>query len=149
MILESVVFPRRGSLSMGLERGLGMGLLASTFDVESVVFPRRGGGRGRRHLFLLLLSRHLAQAATTNPMGLASNSGQGTTPSVFFCYWIGTLPRPPPPIPWDWLATPDKVQRPAQGGTRRGGSGGRRIRWLMKKMERQLPGRHHQSHGIG
>ena len=40
--VESVVFPRRGSLSMGLEGGLGMGLLASTFDVESVVFPRRG-----------------------------------------------------------------------------------------------------------
>ena len=29
-------------LSMGLEGGLGMGLLASTFDVESVVFLRRG-----------------------------------------------------------------------------------------------------------
>ena len=27
---------------MGLEGGLGMGLLASTFDVESVVFPMRG-----------------------------------------------------------------------------------------------------------
>ena len=40
--VESVVFPRRGSLSMGLEGGLGMGLLASTFDVESVVFLMRG-----------------------------------------------------------------------------------------------------------
>ena len=29
-------------LSMGLEGGLGIGLLASTFDVESVVFLRRG-----------------------------------------------------------------------------------------------------------
>merc|ERR1712139_133460 len=29
-------------LSMGLEGGLGMGLLASTFDVECVVFPMRG-----------------------------------------------------------------------------------------------------------
>ena len=27
---------------MGLEGGLGMGLLASTFDVESVVFLKRG-----------------------------------------------------------------------------------------------------------
>jgi hypothetical protein len=27
---------------MGLEGGVGMGLLASTFDVESVVFLRRG-----------------------------------------------------------------------------------------------------------
>ena len=27
---------------MGLERGLGMDLLASTFDVESVVFLKRG-----------------------------------------------------------------------------------------------------------
>ena len=27
---------------MGLEGGLGIGLLASTFDVESVVFPMRG-----------------------------------------------------------------------------------------------------------
>ena len=27
---------------MGLEGGLGIGLLASTFDVESVVFLRRG-----------------------------------------------------------------------------------------------------------
>ena len=116
-----MVFPRRGSLSMGLERGLGMGLLASTFDVESVVFPRRGGGRGRRHLFLLLLSRHLAQAATTNPMGLASNSRQGTTPSpgghqegrergaadtVVDEKNGAAVTRPPPPIPWDWLATP-------------------------------------------
>ena len=31
--VESVVFPRRGSLSMGLEGGLGIALLASTFDV--------------------------------------------------------------------------------------------------------------------
>ena len=29
-------------LAMGLYMGLGMDLLASTFDVESVVFPKRG-----------------------------------------------------------------------------------------------------------
>ena len=69
----------------------------------------------------MLLDRHLAQAATTNPMGLASNSRQGTTPSpgghqegrergaadtVVDEKNGAAVTRPPPPIPWDWLATP-------------------------------------------
>ena len=44
--MSKVWYPLGGAhtlwFSMGLEGGLGMGLLASTFDVESVVFLRRG-----------------------------------------------------------------------------------------------------------
>ena len=76
---------------MGLEGDLGMGLLASTFDVESVVFPMRGSHflafYGAGYLILdvgyLILESVVFPRRGSRSMGLERGLGMGLLASTF------------------------------------------------------------------